>query len=82
MSTVGEQHMLSAYRDVKLLPDVLYTDVNKEFIVYSYISGETHFSRGSKLEWLEIIIKELFNQYQRVDQDTPWGRVNGLHRNG
>ncbi|MFJ5790287.1 hypothetical protein ACIP9G_09355 [Lysinibacillus sp. NPDC093197] len=71
---------LSAYRDVKLLPDVLYTDVNKEFIVYSYISGETHVNRGSKLKWMEVLIKELFNTYQRVNKDIPWGRVNGLHR--
>jgi hypothetical protein len=71
---------LSVYRDVKLLPDVLYTDVNKEFIVYSYISGETHVTRGSKLEWMEVLIKELFHTYQRVEKDIPWGRVNGLHR--
>ncbi|MFJ5764411.1 hypothetical protein ACIP9C_03560 [Lysinibacillus sp. NPDC093210] len=71
---------LSVYRDVKLLPDVLYTDVNKEFIVYSYISGETHVNRGPKLEWMEVLIKELFHTYQRVNQDMPWGRVNGLHR--
>ncbi len=73
---------LSAYRDVKLLPDVLYTDGNKEFIVYAYISGETHVNRGSKLAWMEIVIKELFNKYQQVDKDMPWGRVNGIHRNG
>lgn len=72
---------LVAYNDVGLLPDVLYTDDEKEFIAYSYISGETHFNRGSKIEWMTILIKELFNKYKKVDKDTHWGRINGIYRN-
>lgn len=71
---------LLSYKNVKLLPSVLYTDVKNEFIVYSYIPGETHFNRGSKLEWMTILIEELFNKYQKVDSVTHWGRVNGIHR--
>ncbi|WP_077247492.1 hypothetical protein [Bacillus sp. FJAT-27225] len=71
---------LLAYQDVKLLPDVLYTDDKNEFIVYSYIPGETHYNRGPKLEWMTILIKELFNKYQRLDKGIPWGRVNGIQR--
>src|SRR4051812_4670509 len=63
------QDFLLAYNDVKLLPDVLYTDDKKEFIVYSYISGETHYNRGSKLEWMTILVKELFNKYKKADKD-------------
>jgi hypothetical protein len=74
------EDFLLAYKEVKLLPDVLYTDPNKEFIVYSYISGETHFNRGSKLEWMPILIDELFNKYQKVGQSSSWGRVNGIQR--
>ncbi|MGE7090596.1 phosphotransferase [Lysinibacillus sp. NPDC048646] len=72
---------LVAYNDVGLFPDVLYTDDEKEFIAYSYISGETHFNRGSKIEWMTLLIKELFNKYKKVDKDTPWGRIDGIHRN-
>jgi len=75
------QDFLLAYNDVKLMPDVLYTDDKKEFIAYSYISGETHYNRGSKLEWMTILINELFNKYKKMDKDIPWGRVNGIHRN-
>jgi len=78
---IPTQNFLRAYQEVKLLPEVLYTDDKKEFIVYSYISGETHFNRGSKLEWMTILTKELFNKYQRMDKDIPWGRVNGTPRN-
>ncbi|WP_197278997.1 hypothetical protein [Lysinibacillus sp. ZYM-1] len=72
---------LMTYKDVGLLPDVLYTDDEKEFIAYSYISGETHFNRGSKIEWMILLIKELFNKYKKVDKDTTWGRNDGIHRN-
>lgn len=71
---------LLTYKDVNLLPNVLYTDEKKGFIIYSYISGETHFNRGSKLEWMTILIKELLNKYKKVNKDN-WGRVNGIHRN-
>lgn len=72
---------LLAYKDVKLLPSVLYTDVKNEFIVYTYIPGETHLNRGSKLAWMTILIEELLNKYQKVDPAINWGRVNGIHRN-
>jgi aminoglycoside phosphotransferase len=74
------EEFLLAYQDVLLLPNVLYTDDKKEFLVYSYISGETHFNRGSKLQWMTPLVKELFNQYKKADQDIPWGRVNGSKR--
>jgi aminoglycoside phosphotransferase len=74
------EDFLLAYKEVKLLPDILYTDPKKEFIVYRYISGETHFNRGSKMEWMTILIDELFNKYHKVDQSTSWGRVNGIQR--
>ena len=72
---------LVTYKDIKLLPTVLFTDTDHNFIVYSYISGETHFNRGTKREWMSLLITELFNQYQQVDKDTPWGRINGIPRN-
>ncbi|WP_043930664.1 phosphotransferase [Bacillus sp. EB01] len=75
------QDFLLAYQDVTLLPDVLYTDEKQEFIVYSYISGETHFNRGQKLEWMTIFIRELFNKYKSAVSDISWGRVNGIQRN-
>ncbi|TQR36964.1 hypothetical protein C7Y47_04430 [Lysinibacillus sphaericus] len=74
------EEFLLAYKKVNLLPDVLYTDHKKEFIVYAYIPGETHYNRGSKLEWMKILTKKLFNHYEKVDKDIPWGRVNGIHR--
>ncbi|QUG42494.1 hypothetical protein KD050_04265 [Psychrobacillus sp. INOP01] len=72
---------LNAYRNVQLLPNVYYTDENNEFIVYSYIFGDTHINRGSKLDWMTIIVEELFNQYKKADEKVSRGRVMGINRN-
>jgi len=74
------EDFLLTYKDVTLLPNVLYTDEKKEFIVYSYVFGETHINRGSKLEWMTILIEELLNKYEKVNK-ANWGRVNGIQRN-
>ena len=71
---------LDTYRNVNLLPDVLYTDENNEFIVYSYILGDTHVNRGSKLEWMTIIVEELFNHYKIADKSLSRGRTSGINR--
>lgn len=74
------QKFLLTYQDVALLPNVLYTDDMKEFIVYSFVPGETHINRGTKLDWLKVLVIELFNQYQQAANDMQWGRVNGIGR--
>jgi hypothetical protein len=72
---------LLIYKDVNLLPNVLYKYEKKEFIVYSYVSGETHFNRGSKLEWMTILIKLLLNKYKKVNHNKwPCPHGEGLYR--
>src|SRR5690606_20101803 len=41
---VPTQDFLKTYSNVRLLPSMLYTDDDGEFIVYTYIAGETHFN--------------------------------------
>lgn len=77
--TTTEQFLLT-YKEVALLPKLIYTDKKKEFLVYTYFSGQTHNHRGSKLEWMTILIEELFNKYHKVDERNDWGRVNGAKR--
>ncbi|NLP49808.1 hypothetical protein [Bacillus sp. RO1] len=71
---------LLAYKEISVLPDVIYADENDNYIVYTYIPGKTHHNRGSKLEWMTILIRELFTKYNKINNDTSWGRVNGIHR--
>lgn len=72
---------LNTYRNINLLPNVVYTDENYEFILYSYILGDTHINRGSKLEWMTIIVEELLNKYKKADENISRGRVTGTNRN-
>lgn len=69
------EQFLHAYQNVSLLPKLLYTDPEKEFIVYSFITGTTHYNRGSKLNWMTLLVKELFNHYEKYDQTAEWGRL-------
>lgn len=71
---------LETYKNIKLLPNVLYTDEFNEFIVYSYISGDTHINRGSKFEWMKIIVGELINHYEKAEENFSRGRVTGINR--
>ncbi len=71
---------LLAYKEISVIPDVIYADENDNYIVYTYIPGETHNNRGSKLDWMTILIRELFTKYKKINNDTSWGRVNGIHR--
>ncbi|MBD8038823.1 hypothetical protein H9635_18930 [Solibacillus sp. A46] len=74
------EQFLTAYSDTTLLPNVIYTDPEEQYIVYDYIAGETHFNRGSKIDWMTILIKQLFDKYMKVNEDTPWGRIDGTSK--
>jgi len=74
------KEFLKTYKNSTLLPDVLFADENNEFIVYSYISGVTHKNRGSKLEWMSIIVEELLNHYKKANESFSRGRVTGVNR--
>lgn len=68
----------NTYQDVRLLPKLYYTDPEKEFILYAYIEGTTHYNRGSKIDWMTLLVNELFNHYVKYDQNADWGRLGGI----
>ncbi|MBE1556807.1 hypothetical protein [Sporosarcina limicola] len=72
------EEFLHTYQNVSLLPKLFYTDPQKKFILYSYIAGTTHYNRGSKINWMTLLVKELLNQYEKYDQDASWGRLGGI----
>lgn len=73
ISLVEQLHQ--TYRDSPLLPKLYYTDPAKTFIVYSYITGTTHYNRGSKINWLTLLVKGLLNHYKIYEQTEKWGRL-------
>ena len=66
------------YQDVRLLPKHYYSDPEKGFILYAYIEGTTHYNRGSKIDWMTLLVNELFNHYVKYDQNVNWGRLGGI----
>ncbi|MEX1028964.1 MAG: phosphotransferase [Paenibacillaceae bacterium] len=73
ISFVEQLHQ--AYIKSPVLPKLIYTDPAKTFIVYSYITGTTHNNRGSKVNWLSLLVKDLLNHYEINHQLKIWGRL-------
>ena len=59
------EQFLGTYRHLKLFPEILYTDPAKAYIVYTYITGTTHYDRGLKINWLTILVKKNFSIIKR-----------------
>ncbi|GIO99614.1 aminoglycoside phosphotransferase [Paenibacillus lautus] len=69
------EQFLNTHRHINLLPEILYTDPAKEYIVYSYIAGTTHTASGLKINWLTTLARELFNHYEKCLHTDQWGRL-------
>jgi hypothetical protein len=69
------ERFLHSCRNVSLLPEWLYTDPQKEFIVYSFITGTTHYNRGVKKDWMRTLVKEVLNHYGECHPEEAWGRL-------
>lgn len=63
------------YQSVHLLPELIYSDRHKGYILYHYLRGTTHLNRGLKKAWMKDLTTELFNQYRKVESSHEWGRV-------
>jgi hypothetical protein len=69
------EQFLQTYQNINLLPRIQYISQKKEFILYSFLTGTTHFDRGSKINWMTKLVKELFNHYVIYDKSVEWGRL-------
>lgn len=67
------EQLHQTYKNNTLLPKLLYTDPAKKFIVYFYTAGQTHINRGSKINWLTLLINELLNHYKIYQLTDNWG---------
>ncbi|WP_239616800.1 phosphotransferase [Cohnella mopanensis] len=69
------EQLLSTYQSSHLLPRLLFTASDKTYFLYSYIKGTTHYNRGRKLDWLSLLVEELFNKYIKYENADIWGRI-------
>jgi hypothetical protein len=73
----SEAYFLNLYQDLKLLPDLLFVEPSNHYIVYSFISGSTNYTRNNKKEMLEALVKGLINHY-RPAPNIGWGWADEL----
>ncbi|MDT3428835.1 hypothetical protein J2Z22_004429 [Paenibacillus forsythiae] len=67
------EQFLHTYRHCALLPELLYTDPAKMSILYTYVSGTTHYERGTKTNWLTLLAGGLINHYKNYPHSDKWG---------
>lgn len=73
------ERFLHMYEEIYLLPKIIFTDSNKKFILYTFIEGETHLKRGSKIQWMTCLARDFINNYKKCSEEEEWGRL-GLPR--
>ncbi len=69
------EDFLLHYEHISLFPKIQYSTPAKEYILYSYIDGTTHYNRGVKIEWLSILVRDIFNNYEKYLPNDKWGRI-------
>jgi hypothetical protein len=71
----AESFFLWNYRHLDVLANILYTDPDNKYIVYSYVPGEINPYSISKDKFLQIIVERLINHYEPIGVNNGWGWV-------
>lgn len=74
----AESHYLACYKDVDFLPDLLYTEPDYRYIVYSFVAGAVDYPCKNKKEMLQTLVEQLINQYKSVAEPAGWGWADEL----
>ncbi|MEH7443880.1 phosphotransferase [Bacillus sp. JJ1122] len=69
----AEAVFLKEYSEIQLLPTLIYDEPQNNYIVYSYIKGESIYKRKYKRELLIELVQNIFNHYTIVETEGDWG---------
>lgn len=69
----AEAVFLEEYSEIQLLPTLIYEEPENNYIVYSYIKGESIYKRKFKRELLIELVQNIFNHYKIVETEGVWG---------
>ncbi|MCP3740304.1 aminoglycoside phosphotransferase family protein [Rossellomorea sp. BNER] len=69
----AESVFLQFYKNVPLLPLLIFVDPSYQYIVYEFIPGSTTYSRKNKSEILHLVVRNIINHYQSVPGTNGWG---------
>jgi len=69
----AEAVFLKEYSEIQLLPTLIYEEPQNNYIVYTYIKGNSIFKRKSKREVLVDLVQNIFNHYKIAESERGWG---------
>jgi len=69
----AEAVFLKEYSEILLFPTLIYEEPQNNYIVYSYIKGESIYKRKYKRELLVELVQNIFNHYKIAESEGGWG---------
>ncbi|ANC77477.1 hypothetical protein ABE65_011975 [Fictibacillus phosphorivorans] len=69
----SEANFLIHYKELNLLPNLIFVEESYDYIVYSFINGSTDYIRGNKKEMLTTLVQGLLNNYKTTSENIGWG---------
>lgn len=76
VDTEGE--FLKLYADLDLVPNILYIEKNRKYLVYNFIEGETNPGEIDKKQMLKSLVEGLINHYKITKTYEGWGWADDL----
>jgi fructosamine-3-kinase len=74
----SEANFLDCYKNLNLLPNLLFVEQSYNYIVYSFISGTTNLTGVNKQEMLKALVEGVLNNYKTVPNDIGYGYADEL----
>jgi fructosamine-3-kinase len=74
----SEVNFLDCYKNLKILPELLFVEKSYNYIVYSFISGSTDNTGINKQNMLKKLVDEVINNYKPVSKDIGFGYTDEL----
>ena len=69
----SEASFLKDYKEITLVPKLIFVESSYQYLVYSFIDGSTNYARKNKKEILKELVLGLLNQYKPVPDGSGWG---------
>ena len=68
----SEANFLIHYKELTLLPNLIFVEESYHYMVYSFINGSTDYIRGNKKDMLTALVQGLLNHYKTAP-NIGWG---------
>lgn len=74
----SEVNYLNCYKNLDLIPNLIYVEESYKYIVYSFISGTTNLTGINKQEMLQTLVERVINKYTPIPVNIGFGYINKL----